>query len=142
MSRPHFSSKWWLGLCLIFFIYSLYYLVLYETTWYQQVVPRKIRHVLLFLITLSVYLVGTSFLGKIKYAWMGQLWHLVHISGMCFLVAMGIFDWLIGGIRSIPPKQVILSVQEFLVSPTLYVAMGLLNSRLFPENPAAHQSNI
>ncbi|NNC50489.1 MAG: hypothetical protein HKO01_08155 [Flaviramulus sp.] len=74
-------------------------------------------------------MIGSLHLGKLKDQWMSYLWHFIHITGLCIITSIGLFDWLISDI----PLGVLLfggSVQEFLISPLLFVAMGLLNRKL------------
>jgi hypothetical protein len=60
---------------------------------------------------------------------MGALWHLVHVSGILVLLLTGLFDWLIHPLNyavCIMLRQ----IHEFLISPVLYVGMGLLANYL------------
>lgn len=76
-----------------------------------------------------VYLMGTYHLGKQKNNWMLCLWHLVHISLLSTITCIGIYDWIFGMV-SYHVKEIAASMQEFLISPMLYIAMGILNQRL------------
>jgi hypothetical protein len=76
-----------------------------------------------------VYLIGTFHLGKLKDEWMNLLWHTIHITGLCLLVDIGGFDWLFGMVN-MPTKLFAASVQEFLISPVLYVGMGIINVKV------------
>ncbi len=60
---------------------------------------------------------------------MSSLWHFIHISGLCIIISLGLFSWLIADI-GLDLKQFAYTVQELLISPVLYVAMGLLNKNL------------
>ncbi len=116
------------GLIFIIIIYSWFYLYFMEN---KNTLPisRKMRHVITFLTTITVYLVGTFHLGKLKDTWMSSIWHFVHISGLCIITFLGLFDWLISEI-SLSLRDFALTVQELLISPVLYVAMGLINKSL------------
>lgn len=112
----------------MFTIYTSYYL-LFQDSPNAELINRKLRHVIKFGATFLVYLVGTYHLGKLKDQWMDLLWHTVHISGLCLLVGIGGFDWLFGMV-SMPTKYFAASLQEFLISPVLYVGMGILNAKV------------
>ena len=118
------------GLIVILVIYSCYYLFIAENK-NMVLLPRKLRHVITLLITLAVYFVGTFHLGKLKATWMSTIWHIVHISGLCIIAAIGLYDWFI--LRGTPILALSLfarTIQEILISPILYVGMGLLNKTL------------
>lgn len=115
------------GLLFILAIYSVYYIYFLENE--DLILPSKIRHIIKFLTTIAVYLVGTSHLGKLTDKWMSFIWHMVHITGLCIITSLGVFDWFITPI-SYNLRAFAGSIQEILISPFLYVAMGLLNNIL------------
>ncbi len=115
------------GLIFIIIIYSWYSLYFVDNSSTASI-PRKLRHIITLLITITVYFVGTFHLGKLKDTWMSTVWHFVHISGLCIITSIGLFDWFIGG--TIMLSRFARSIQEILISPVLYVAMGLLNRSL------------
>jgi len=125
-------GKWIGGLILILLIYSLFYL-LFADRYYTYSIPRKIRHLIKFSTTITVYLVGTFHLGQIKSKWMLQLWHFIHVSLLLTITSIGIYDWTIGMV-SYKTKEIAASMQEFLISPVLYFAMGLINNKLNQQN--------
>jgi len=116
------------GLILIILIYSFDYLFFVENKDYVNLSKLAI-HLIKFSITIAVYLVGTFHLGKLKDVWMSSLWHFIHVSGLIIIVTLGLFDWFIMQIGLVL-KQLAYSIQEVLISPVLYVAMGLLNKSL------------
>ena len=120
-------SRWIGGLAIILVIYTLYYLYFAEkdVMW----IPRKIRHVIKFVTTIAVYLVGTAHLGQLKDKWMSHLWHLIHISLLGIITLVGLYDWTFGMVSQ-QVKDMTATMQEFLISPVLYVGMGILNNRL------------
>lgn len=122
------KSRWILGLILILFIYTLFYLLFIEAD-DVQLIPRKMRHLIKFGTTMSVYLIGTQHLGKLKEDWMATIWHMIHISLLSLLVLIGAYDWIFGMVSQ-NIKDITASMQEFLISPLLYVAMGIINNRL------------
>lgn len=116
------------GLIFIIVIYSWNYFYFVESNDYASM-PKIVIHLISFLVTVAVYLVGTFHLGKLKASWMSSLWHLIHISGLCIIVFLTFFDWFIAEI-SLALKHFAYSIQEALISPVLYFAMGLLNKSL------------
>ncbi|GAA3653546.1 hypothetical protein [Flavivirga jejuensis] len=128
--NPYKSDKgrFILGLIFIVIIYSWFYLYFVENK-NTLLISRKVKHVITFSVTIAVYLVGTFHLGKLKDTWMSSLWHLVHISGLGIITFLGLFDWFIFEI-SLSLRDFALSIQEILISPVLYIAMGLLNKTL------------
>ena len=118
------------GLVFVFIFYTSYYLLIVDNR-DTEVLSRKIRHIITFLFTIAVYFIGTLHLGKLKARWMASIWHIVHISGLCIITLIGIIDWFI---LSDQPHMKLSwlarTIQELLISPVLYVGMGLLNSAL------------
>lgn len=91
--------------------------------------PKLTFHLIRFGTTIVVYFIGTFHLGKLEDSWMSKIWHLVHIGGLIIITSMGLFDWFILDIGR-PAKQFAHTIQELLISPVLYVAMGILNNVL------------
>lgn len=116
------------GLIIIMLIYSMFY-ILFADKPDTLLIPRKWRHVIKFITTFTVYLVGTYHLGKHKNSWMLYLWHFVHITLLSTITGIGLYDWIFGMV-SYQVKEIAASMQEFLISPMLYIAMGILNQRL------------
>lgn len=114
-----------IGFLFILLIYSLYYIYFADTP-NAILIPRKIRHIIKFGTTILVYGIGSFHLGKIKQQWMVSLWHLIHISLLVTISCIGLYDWIFGMVSQ-PTKDFAQSMQEFLISPILYVGMGLLN---------------
>ena len=120
-------DKWIGGLVCVIFLYSVFYL-LFADRIYTYDIPRKIRHVVKFGTTVAVYLIGTYHLGQLRDKWMSTLWHFIHISLLCIITAIGLYDWTFGMV-SLKTKSIAASMQEFLISPVLYFGMGLVNKR-------------
>ena len=117
------------GLIFIVLIYSWYYIFFINETGEWLLLPKLTFHLIRFGVTIVVYFIGTFHLGKLKDSWMSSIWHLVHISGLCIITSMGLFDWFIMEL-SRDLKNFAHTIQEILISPVLYVAMGLLNKSL------------
>ena len=126
-------QKWLTGLLFIFIIYSSFYIFFAESSYFLDI-PRKIRHVIKFVSTVSVYYTGTYHLGRIGNLWMLYLWHIIHISLLFTITMIGVYTWIYG----LPGYSVILlakTFQEFLISPVLYVGMAILNNTFSEKKP-------
>jgi len=121
------KSRFIFGLIFIVIIYTLFYVLYFENS--SLNIPRRLGHVIKFGTTIAVYFVGTYHLGKLEDSWMAYIWHVIHISGLLIITSLGAYDFLISEI-SLNLRLFALSVQEILISPILYLAMGLLNRSL------------
>jgi hypothetical protein len=120
-------SRWIGGLIIILIIYSLFYIFFVDGD--VEWIPRKVRHVIKFVTTVSVYLAGTWHLGKLNDRWMSTVWHFIHIGLLGIITLVGLYDWFIGMVSE-SVKDMTWTMQEFLISPVLYVGMGILNKRM------------
>lgn len=117
-------KQWfWAGLILISILYCLYYvLFLYRMA---LDMPIRGRHVVKFLFILLVYGTGVFCLRRWGMPWMLRVWHICYLLIVLFLLLLGGYDWTIArtpaSIRSIAD-----SLQGFLISPILYVAMRIV----------------
>jgi hypothetical protein len=127
MTYPSERARWIGGLLVILSIYTLFYLTFADrdVSW----IPRRIRHVIKFFFTFAVYLAGTYHLGPLKDRWMSYGWHLIHIGLLFVITAVGLYDWIFGAVGE-NIREITGTMQEFLISPVLYVGMGILNNRL------------
>jgi len=116
------------GLILVIVIYATFYIYFVENE-DSKLIPVKTRHIIKFISTVIVYFVGTIHLGKLKDTWMSQMWHFIHVSGLLILTSMGFFHWYVFEL-SLAYKSFAVSIQELLMSPILYVGMGILNASL------------
>ena len=123
-------ARWIGGLALIMVIYTAYYVYFVDSdvTW----IPRKVRHVIKFSTTIAVYFVGTFHLGRLADRWMSHLWHFIHISLLGIITCVGLYDWAFGMVSE-QLKEMTATMQEFLISPVLYVGMGIVNKRMNPD---------
>jgi hypothetical protein len=128
-------KKFWMGLVIILIIYTLFSLFFKEASYYE-LIPRKLRHVIKFIVLITIYLVGVWHLNLDKITWMKTLWHLIHLSGIFFLVLLGAYDWLIQPM-TIFMRELMDAVNEFLIAPTLFVVMGLLQKYLLKDKVAS-----
>jgi hypothetical protein len=120
--------KFWTGFIIIVIIYSCYYLFFKDAS-YVAKIPRKIRHIIKFAALISIYLIGVWHLSLEKIRWMKTIWHLIHLSGISFLLSFGAYDWMIHPLPMFL-REFMDSINEFLIGPTLFVGMGILQQFL------------
>lgn len=120
-------SRFLMGLILIIMAYSAFY-IFFADSENALIIPRKIRHVIKFSTTILVYVVGSFHLGSLQQKWMSMLWHFTHITLLIIITSIGLYDWVFGMVSQ-PTKDLAQSIQEFLISPVLYVGMGILNNK-------------
>lgn len=118
------------GLALMFFLYSVYYLAfIYRLA---PRIPLKARHVIKLLFILAAYFTGWVILRKTAPGWILGLWKICYGGVAGLLLIFGGFDWFIyrtpPGIRGVADD-----LQDLLISPALLVVM-LLMMRLVQRN--------
>ena len=128
MSKLNKKYIFFLGLIAIITVYSLY--SIYFDLTYVPDIPGKWKHANKFLFVLIVYGIGTLALKKYMIGWMMLIWHLLHIVFISVLLLIGFYDWYHGNITD-QIRNLANSVFDFLISPVLYVSMGIIQFRLF-----------
>jgi hypothetical protein len=114
----------WGSLVVLIVLYSLYYVFfLYGISLNM---PLRGRHILKFLFIVAVYGAGAVGLHGFGMPWMKRVWHVTYLTILVLLVGLGAFDWLVAR-TPLEVRAVADSLQEFLVSPLLYVVMRILN---------------
>ena len=117
----------WIGLVLIVVFYSLYFLFfLYRIA---QDMPIRGRHIVKLLFIVLTYMTGVVCLKKYAEPWMMRIWHGFYLLILCLLLCLGAYDWTIAR-TPLSVREIADSLQEFLVSPVLYVALGIFNRRV------------
>lgn len=124
------DKGWWLGLILLFLIFSVYHIVMQDMKWAVKL-GDFYRHVVKFGVALLVFILGTFFLKKnaAPTAWMWQLWNWVHIVGMVVIVLIGSFHHWVMPIGT-GVKYFASRIHLFLISPLFYAGMGILSRQL------------
>ncbi len=133
MLRLNRKAIFFIGLFAIVIVYSLYN-IYFDLTSVPDI-PGKWKHVNKLFFVLIVYTIGTIALKKYTVVWMMQIWHLVHIVFISLLLLIGAYDWYNGSITD-QLRNIANSVHEFLISPVLYVSMGIIQARLLKNNKA------
>lgn len=113
-----------IGLAILLVLYCLYYFYFIYNLAYR--IPLRSRHFVKLFFILVCYAIGVVTLRGIATGWMLRLWHIIYLTCLILLLGLGVYDW---GIARTPlqVRMVADSLQEFLVSPLLYVAMGLFS---------------
>lgn len=115
------------GLITIILISTIYYMYFQEAE--AGAMPTKIKHLSKFALVAVVYGIGSYILKKIFSGWMIAIWHLIYISTIIILLAIGFYYWWQGA-ATIDVKRAANTLYEFLISPVLYVAMGIVHYRI------------
>jgi len=118
----------WIGLAVMLILYCLYYFCFIYGLAYE-IHSLRARHFVKLIFILACYAVGVITLRRLTTGWMLRLWHLIYLICLILLLLLGIYDWSIAR-TPLQVRMVADNLQEFLVSPLLYVAMGLFSSYL------------
>jgi hypothetical protein len=117
-------SIYFLGLAGIVLVYSINYILFQSQL--GKLFPSIVLRTAPYLFILLVYIIGIYALRKIPPAWMLAIWHIAHLLLFGVLFFCAIYHQLR---TSAPPVGLInlqRSIRETLLSPALYVVMGLL----------------
>jgi hypothetical protein len=129
MSQNKSRYRFWIGLAILLIIYSFYFLVASDGATSIPGITRHQRHLVLFVSIFAVYGAGTLFLSNTNPHWLVTLWHIIHLVLIPLLFALGMADWLMGGLpRGL--RHFTQSIGETLVSPVLYVGIFLARNTI------------
>ncbi len=123
---PRYKFAFWMGLTGKIVIYCLYYLYFIYSL--SREIPSKAVYVLKFVFVLAAYAVGSFGLRKNAAPGLMQLWHFVYVVSLALLVLLGMYNWYIAR-APISVREVAENVQELLISPILYVVIGIISYR-------------
>ncbi|GAC1426562.1 MAG: hypothetical protein NVS1B13_23360 [Flavisolibacter sp.] len=123
MKKISNRNRFLIGLVAITILYFIYNVFLDITTLTN--IPRQVKHINKLACVLLVYGTGSLILRKFTVSWMMQLWHIMHLSVILLLLLIGFYDWWQGMITP-ETRNIANSLFDFLISPVLYVSMGLL----------------
>ncbi len=124
MQKKYSNARYIGALMVILVLYTAYHLMLGDNK-AAEAIPRKWRHFYRFGVVLAVYGAGTWGLGRQREKWLLNLWHLIHTTLITGLLLIGVWDWGIQPV-SYAVRRLGNSIHEFLISPLLYLATGLV----------------
>lgn len=120
-----YPRYYWTGLMLLLMAYTALQFVYYlPASSLPKMINRSGLSPLWFLLVI-VYVAGSLILRQTGVAWLNAIWHLVHISLITFALAVLVYGRLAGSVP-IGVSAAVRPIMEFLISPILYLAMGLL----------------
>lgn len=134
MLKTFSRERFWWGLAAILIIYTAYYLLLAENKSTIEL-PRMARHFFKIAVVFAVYFTGTWFLGRLPQKWLLQLWHLIHISLITLLMSLWAWHFLVASLP-LNLRRLGFSIHEFLISPLLYLATGLMGKLTSHQQPS------
>lgn len=119
------SKTFWWGLICILVIYSTYYLLQADNGFAKQYLPYKLKITVKVLVVMLVYLGGSYFLRNLSQKWLLSLWHVIHLFLISILVLLWGWHYVITPLP-LNLRRLGFGIHEFLISPLLYLATGLL----------------
>ncbi len=124
-NKLSFPRQFWKGLVFILLAYTVVQLISYQSFLRLPTIIQENKQLMRWMAIALVYSVGCLVLKTNGVAWLLGIWHLIHLSLVGYLFLIGIYEYTIApvpyGIRaSVAP------VVEFLISPLLYFAAGLV----------------
>lgn len=105
-------------------LYTIYILC-FNNLHYVEATSRGVRHVVRFSTILLTYGIGLMVFARVYPVWLVQLWHIGYLGLLGLLLLLGIYDFWTQGL-SVPFRDLIISVHEFLISPIPFVIAGLV----------------
>ena len=124
-NKLHFPKQYWKGLAFVLLAYSVVQLISYQSFFRLPAIILENKQLMRWMAIALVYMVGCLVLKGTGVAWLQAIWNLIHLSLVGYLFLIGMYEYTIApvpyGIRaSVAP------VVEFLISPLLYFAAGLV----------------
>jgi len=120
-----YPRHYWTGLMLLLLAYTALQFVYYLPASSLPKIIKKSGLSPLWFLLVIVYVAGSVILRQTRVAWLNAIWHLVHISLITFALAVLVYGRLAGSVP-IGVSAAVRPILEFLISPILYLAMGLL----------------
>jgi hypothetical protein len=123
--------RFFIGLLAIAGLYSVYVLYLSDLRYVQET-SRGIRHAIRFSTILVAYGIGVFAFAKESPGWLVQIWHLLYIGMLLLLILLGFYDAAVKEL-SLPLRELVITLHEFLISPIPYVIAGIIRRAVRPE---------
>ena len=112
------------GLVTIALLYTIY-IIYCNNVHYVEATSRGVRHLIRFSTILLTYGIGLMVINRIYPVWLVQLWHIGYLGILGLLLLLGVYDFWTQGL-SVPFRDLIITVHEFLISPVPFVIAGLV----------------
>ena len=112
------------GLVAVALLYTLYMLY-FDNPRFLEASSRGVRHVIRFSTILLTYGIGLLAFNRVYPAWLVQLWHIGYLGILGLLLLLGIYDFWTQNL-SVPFRDFVIAVHEFLISPIPFVLAGLV----------------
>jgi hypothetical protein len=112
------------GLVAIALLYTVYMLY-FDNPHFLETSSRGVRHVIRFSTILFTYGIGLMVFTRVYPGWLLQLWQIGYLGILGLLLVLGIYDFWTQSL-SVPFRDLIIAVHEFLISPIPFVLAGLI----------------
>jgi hypothetical protein len=120
--KAKIKSAYWIGLAVISVSYAVYYVYFRYSAFYTM--PARQMRVVKFVFIALTFAAGWLGLRKGAVIWAARFWVLVFGVLLALLVVLGLYE---NYFARLPMElRMLLDLVEFLVSPALYVALGIL----------------
>lgn len=126
MQTPKF---YWQGFIVVLVAYSIIYLTDYSSVLILPHNPVLAKQITRWFAIALVYGSGIFVLRKTKVIWLSSLWHLIHLALFGYLLMIGFYELLIAPVPY-AIRASVAPIVEFLISPFLYLLMGVLHHTL------------
>jgi len=121
--KANVKSAYWIGLAVISVFYAVFYVYFRYSAFYNMT-ARQMRVVKFAFVALT-FSVGWLGLRKGAVGWAARFWAMVFGSLLLVLVLLGLYENYFARLP-VELRMVLDDLVEFLVSPALYVALGIL----------------
>jgi hypothetical protein len=121
--RARIKKAWWVGLIAISVFYAVYYVYFRYSAFYSM--PARQMRVVKFVFVALTFVAGWLGLRKGAVAWAARFWVMAFGSLVLLLVMLGLYENYFARLP-VDLRIILDDLVEFLVSPALYVALGIL----------------
>jgi hypothetical protein len=121
--KAKIKSVYWIGLAAISVFYAVYYVYFRYSAFYTM--PARQMRVVKFVFIALTFAAGWLGLRKGAVAWAARFWVMVFGALVVLLVVLGLYENYFARLP-MELRMLLDDLVEFLVSPALYVALGIL----------------
>jgi|GEM_PF-1112475 len=125
ITKNRFPKNYWAGLLVVLAVYTFVQLLFYHPLFTAPEFFKSFRQPLRWLTITIVYVTGVQVLKRTEEDWLKFIWHFIHLLLIFYLLLIAFVEYFIMpvpyGIRaSVAP------IIEFLISPLLYMGLGVV----------------